>query len=87
MELEAITGRAKEQLAKLINLEVSGVTGVSKQDDGWHVTLELIERKAIPDTQDLLGVYVAVLDDKGNMVTYQRKRVRRRMDIEEEAAE
>lgn len=87
MELEGIIERAKEQLAKLSNLDVSGVTGASKQDDGWHVTLELIERKAIPDTQDLLGVYEAVLDGEGNMVNYQRKRVRRRMDIEEEAAE
>ena len=84
MELGQIITHAKKQLTTLHPLPMSGVIGAAKRDDGWHVTVELIERKGIPDAQDLLGVYEAVLDDGGNMVSYHRKKVRRRNDIMEE---
>ena len=85
MELVEIVNRAKEQLTALHPLPVSGVIGAAKKEDGLHITVELVERKGIPDTQDLLGVYEAVLDDRGSMISYHRKKVRRRMDMEEEA--
>ena len=85
MELAEIITRAKEQLTALNPLLVSGVIGAAKKEDGWHVTVELIERKGIPDAQDLLGVYEAVLDGRGDMLSYQRKKVRRRSDTMEEA--
>ena len=85
MDLVEIVDGAKEQLTALHPLLVSGVIGAAKREDGWHVTVELIERKGIPDAQDLLGVYEAVLDERGDMISYQRKRVRRRSDMMEEA--
>lgn len=85
MELGEIIVCTKEQLTALHPLPLSGVIGAAKRDDGWHVTVELIERKGIPDAQDLLGVYEAILDEKGGMLSYQRKKVRRRSDTMEEA--
>ena len=79
---DAIHG-AIEQLQSLLGLEVSSVTGAAKTEDGWHMTIELIERKAIPDTQDLLGVYEVRLDDVGELTSYERREVRRRMDLME----
>ena len=80
MKLQTIIENAKGELTALTNLKVSSVVGVTKQETGWHVGIELIERKAIPDTQDLLGVYEVMVNDEGELVTYERKRVRRRMD-------
>ncbi|HEV8715136.1 MAG TPA: gas vesicle protein GvpO [Candidatus Binatia bacterium] len=85
MELGEIIACTKEQLLVLHPLPVSGVIGATKRDDGWHVIVELIERKGIPDAQDLLGVYEAVLDEGGSMISYQRRKVRRRSDTMEEA--
>jgi len=85
MELTEIVNRAKEQLTALHPLSVSGVIGAAKREDGWHVTVELIERKGIPDAQDLLGMYEAILDGGGDMLSYHRKMVRRRSDTMEEA--
>ncbi len=84
MDLTTIITRAKEQLTAFYPLPISGVIGAIEKEDGWHVTVELIERKAVPDTQDLLGVYEAVLNDRGSMIHYQRMKVRRRNDILEE---
>lgn len=83
MELKEISERAKKELQAVIGLEVSSVVGISRiEDDGWQVTIELIERKAIPDAADLLGLYEVRLDDDGHMVNFERKKVRHRMDVE-----
>jgi len=82
MAIVDIMERAKRGLAEITNLKVSNVVGVSKYADGWHIGIELVERKSIPDTQDLLGMYEVTLDNDGEIVTYERKRVRRRMDTE-----
>lgn len=82
MELREAVARAREEIGAVLGLEVSGVTGASSSDGGWLVTLELVERKVIPDTQDLLGVYEVELSED-RMVRYTRTRTRRRMDIEE----
>lgn len=83
MQLSEAIVKAKEQLQSILNLEVSSVIGASKREDGWQVMIELIERKAVPDTQDLLGVYEVLVNDKGSMINYERKRLRRRIDLEE----
>lgn len=78
---EAI-GRATGCLAAL-RQKVSSVTGVAKTAEGWRVTVELVERTAIPDTMDLLGVYEVLLDPEGELISYERIRMRRRSDLEE----
>jgi hypothetical protein len=83
IQLREVVDRATEQLQSLLGLKASSVIAASRREDGWHVTIELIERKAIPDTQDLLGTYDILLDDEGDMMSYERTRIRRRMDLEE----
>lgn len=84
MNLMEVIERAKKELKEVTNLEVSNVVGISKtEEDGWLVTVELIERKSIPDTQDLIGTYNVIYNDNGEgMISYERTRVHRRMDSE-----
>jgi len=83
MSLREVIGNAIEQLTLLLHLEASSVIGASKSEDGWHLTIELIERKAVPDTQDLLGIYEVSLDNYGELMGYERTDIRRRMDLVE----
>ena len=83
MYLTEAVDRAIEQLQSLLGLETSSVIGADKTEDEWHVMIELIERKAVPDTQDLLGEYEVLLDNEGHMMSYHRKGIRRRMDLME----
>ena len=83
MELRDAIERAKEALQGVISLDLSSVTGAAKSDhQGWRVTVELVERKAIPDAQDLLGVYEILLNEEGRLTSYERIRIRRRIDTE-----
>lgn len=83
MKVKEAVSWAKEELQAVTNLEISNVIGISRNEEGWRVNVELIERKAIPNSHDLLGVYEVLLDEEGSIVRYERKRVRRRTDLEE----
>ncbi|MGA2325259.1 MAG: gas vesicle protein [Bryobacteraceae bacterium] len=84
LELSEAMYRATQGLA-VLKLKLSGVSGVSRTDQGWRVVLELVERAAVPDTMDLLGVYEVQLDHTGELIGYERTRIRRRCDLEERA--
>ena len=80
-----IAQRAKEQLAQLTGLKPGTVSALSKDEEGWHVAVDMIEMKYIPDTRDVLATYEALLDDEGNLLRYQRTRRYRRDQVTEEA--
>jgi hypothetical protein len=65
----------------ILKLKLSAVIAVTKNDDGWRVTAELVERAGVPDTSDVLGVYELQLDGRGNVLNYERTRLRRRCDL------
>ena len=62
-------------------LKVSSVISAAKADAGWRVAVELVERAAVPDTGDLLGIYEVELNQTGDVTRYERTRVRRRNDL------
>ncbi|MGC9969313.1 MAG: gas vesicle protein GvpO [Bryobacteraceae bacterium] len=82
LELSEVMYRATQGLA-VLKLKLSGVSAVSRTDGGWKVVVELVERVAVPDSMDLLGVYEVHLDETGELVGYERIRIRRRCDLEE----
>jgi hypothetical protein len=65
---------ARSQLAQLTGRLPESVLGLSKDDDGWKVTVEVVELSRIPPSTDLLGAYVVTLDDQGELQGYERVR-------------
>lgn len=83
MGLRQVIGVAVHELQEVVGKPLSSVSEVTHTPDGWHLLIELIERKSIPDTQDMLGVYEVMVDPSGEITHYERIRTRRRMDLEE----
>lgn len=73
-----IVRKAQDEFVSLSMLPISAVVGILKTDVGWLVSLEAVERKAIPDTMDVLGLYEVCLDCEGNVSSFGRKKLRRR---------
>ena len=65
---------ARGQLAELTGRAPESVLGLRKDEDGWKVTVELVELRRVPNSTDLLGCYVVTLDDNGELVGYERVR-------------
>ena len=84
MNVDEVTKKAQEDFARLSKIPVDGVIGLSKTDEGWVVSLEALERRAIPDTMDVLGFYEVRLDNEGNLLGFERKKLRKRGETEEE---
>lgn len=65
---------ARAQLAELTGRSTESVLGLRKEDDGWKVMVEVVELSRVPNSTDLLGCYVATLDDDGELIGYERMR-------------
>lgn len=63
---------AKEQLSQLTGLKPDTVAALKKAQDGWHVIVVMLEMKYVPDTGDMLAAYEMLLDNEGQLISYER---------------
>lgn len=68
-------------LEKLLNKKPESVLSVNKEGKEWKVIAEVLERRAVPDTQDILGRYELRLDEKGELLGYKQVLTKRRADL------
>jgi hypothetical protein len=66
--------RAREQLTELMGRPVEAVLGLEPDDDGWVVTVQVVELARIPNSTDVLGEYAVTLDNDGDVTGYRRMR-------------
>jgi len=73
---------AREELSKVTGLELSTTLATVKDERGWRVSIDLIEKHSIPDQMDILATYDVVLDDDGKLIEFNRTGLRKRCDVE-----
>lgn len=56
----------------LIGRKFDGVSELSPTDEGWRAVVEVVERAAVPDTQDIVGRYEIALEEDGTVSGYTR---------------
>ncbi len=80
MTLPSIVVQTKKLLGELTGLKPVEVTGVSRDDHGWHVRIEMLEFPKIPPSADVIAEYDVLVGDDGSLVSFQRKRSRLRAE-------
>lgn len=78
--IERVTDLALAIAKKYIRKELETITGVEEVGGEWRVTVEALERKAVPDSQDLLGRYEIRLNKNGELIGWTQKVIRKRCD-------
>ena len=73
--------QTRRELNKLTGLDLSTTKGVKKEDNGWTITIEMIEKHSIPDQMDILALYEVSIDEDGNILSFDRTAMRKRMDV------
>ena len=63
---------AQQHIEELTGKQVESVSGLSRQPDGWTVTVELVELERVPPTTDILASYRVELDQDGELMGYDR---------------
>lgn len=64
----------------LIGHELDNIIEMEQGEGGWQVTVEVVERPAVPDTQDILGRYEVEFDSDRSVSGYRRIGRYRRAD-------
>ena len=72
MTATSVAAMAREQVEQLTGHPVEAVSGMSRQADGWTVTLEVVELQRVPPTTDILATYRVELDGEGDLMGYER---------------
>ena len=79
--------RAKNQLAEVTGFSPVAAVGGFKDEEGWHISVDVLEMARLPESTDIIGTYVVSLDPEGNMVKFEKKRARLRGEPYEEEEE
>ena len=80
--VQQIIEKAREELSKVTGLELSTTIGAAKEEKGWKVTIEMVEKHSLPDQMDILATYEVILDNNGNVIEFNRTGLRKRVDTE-----
>ena len=84
-----VTDNAFAIAKKYISKIPETIVEVKEKNGEWMVTVEVLERKSIPDTQDILGRYQIRLTKDGELIGWTQTMTRKRCDriTSDEAAE
>lgn len=82
MSMTDIIPKIRQEIPALIGLKLNNVVGLAKTEDGWRVMVEMVEKESIPNSMDLLGLYEITLDGEGTILGFERKSLRKRVDVE-----
>jgi hypothetical protein len=66
-----------------VGCPAEGVVGIRKADDGWVVTIEVLEVGRVPETTDVLASYDVTVDGDGEVTGYRRVRRYLRSQVED----
>lgn len=78
--IEMIIESAINIVKQYISKELESVIRVEEADNEWIVVVEALERRSVPDTQDLLGRYEVKLNMQGELIGWKQTMIRKRSD-------
>lgn len=81
--LEGVARRTLQAMSEITGLKANTVVGMKKADGCWEVVLELVEKESIPRGMDVLGLYRVRVESGGEVLDFERVRLRRRQDVGE----
>jgi len=72
--VSAVVASARRELRLLTGHEVDSVSAIRSEEDGWHITFEMVELTRIPESTSVLGTYEALVDEDGSVIEFARCR-------------
>jgi len=78
--LEKVCNQALSIVKEYVSKEPETIISIEEEEGEWKITVEALERKAVPDTQDLLGRYEIRLKKNGELIGWNQKMLRKRAD-------
>ncbi|MBU2637370.1 MAG: gas vesicle protein [Nanoarchaeota archaeon] len=78
MNVIEIQRKAFPQITELLKQEPEIISSIEKAKDGWIVQCDVLEKKSIPETFDILKIFEFKFDNEAKVVGFkQLKKIRR----------
>jgi hypothetical protein len=81
-KIQMIMESAISMAELMLKKKVEGVSSLTREGEDWTAEVEVLERKALPDTQDIISRYEFKLNAQGELTGYRRIALRHRGDME-----
>jgi hypothetical protein len=72
--IRRVAESATQQLGELTGRRAEFVSGIERTDEGWRLTVEMVEVERIPDSTSVMASYDVQTDGDGNLTGYARSR-------------
>jgi hypothetical protein len=81
-----VIARVRRDLPALLGRPIESVLGLERDNDnnGWNVTVTVVELARIPNSTDLIGAYSVQVDSDGELVGWRRSRRYHRNQADED---
>src|SRR3954447_1124123 len=63
---------AKTQLLEMTGKPCESVSGLNRTREGWKIQLDVVELERIPHSTDIMASYQVELDQRGELMRYER---------------
>ncbi len=80
-----VVARVRRDLPQLMGRPIESVLGLERdEDDGWSVTVQIVELARVPNSTDVLGAYAVKVDGEGEVIGWRRSRRYHRNQADED---
>ncbi|MCC4765928.1 MAG: gas vesicle protein GvpO [Methanosarcina vacuolata] len=73
--------KATSLIESITRKKAEGVVSMSREEGILKLLVEVLERKSIPDSQDILSIYELKLNSNMDIIDYSKIGMRRRSDM------
>lgn len=73
--------KALPQIKEMLKKEPESISNIEKTNEGWKIQCEILEKKSVPETFDLLKVFEFKLDNNAKVIGFTQLRKIRRGDL------
>jgi hypothetical protein len=67
-----LADETKRQMAAITGLTPDTISRLDRVEGGWALSIDMLEHRSIPRTQDLLASFEVKLDDEGKVASWHR---------------
>lgn len=82
MDLMEVQKKVIPQITELLGKKPEGISSIEKNNEGWTIICDVLEKKSIPETYDLLKVFEFMVDKEGRVIRFKQLRKIRRGDLD-----
>nr|MBA4405219.1 hypothetical protein [Nanoarchaeum sp.] len=81
MNIMEVEKKVLPEIKTLLKKEPEAISSIEKTKEGWIVQCDVLEKKSVPETFDLLKIFEFKLDNNAKITGYKQLKKIRRGDL------